>query len=60
MKKLLLLLFIAIFSTSCWRRQCPVKACKVKYEHKHGGSEFRGRGTFPRIHFFGTKKKSKS
>jgi hypothetical protein len=54
---LFIILFTLIMTTTgCWHRQCPIKGCMVKYEHIHGGKIVRGRGTFPKIHFFGMAK----
>ena len=56
--KLKYFLFICITGlfSSCWYRQCPIKACMVRHDHQHGGKIVRGRGTFPTPHFFGTHK----
>jgi hypothetical protein len=54
-KCIYLLVFIIGFS-SCFHRQCPIKGCQVRHEHSHGGQIVRGRGTFPRIHFFGIER----
>jgi hypothetical protein len=51
--QLLILLFFVVGFSSCFHRQCPIKGCQVRYEHAHGGQIVRGRGTFPRLHFFG-------
>ncbi|WP_028667865.1 hypothetical protein [Runella zeae] len=53
LKKLLLLIFLGMGLGGCWYRQCPIKGCKVRHEHSHGGPIVRGRGTFPKPYFFG-------
>ena len=57
LKYLLLFAVVVLLNSSCWYRQCPIRGCKVKYEHAHSGRTVRGRGTFPRIRFFGIKPK---
>ncbi len=55
-KKLPILIVLVCGLGGCWYRQCPIKGCKVRHEHSHGKSIVRGRGTFPKPHFFGAPK----
>jgi hypothetical protein len=50
---LVLVMVLAVGLGGCWYRQCSIKGCKVRYNHSHGRSIVRGRGTFPQPHFFG-------
>lgn len=49
-------LFFVVNLSSCWHKQCTIRGCQVRYEHSHGGQIVRGRGTFPRIYFFGIER----
>ncbi|MFN4146263.1 MAG: hypothetical protein ACK4GN_10605 [Runella sp.] len=51
-------LLLTTLLCSCWYRQCPIKGCKVRYDHTHGGKIVRGRGTWPRPHLFGFQPKT--
>lgn len=44
---------LALIFEGCWYRQCPIKGCKVKYNHSHGKRVVRGRGTLPKPYLFG-------
>ncbi len=55
---ILLVLMCGFGVGGCWYRQCPIKGCKVRHEHSHGRSIVRGRGTFPKPHFFGKPRTS--
>lgn len=51
---LVILMFaVALTFEGCWYRQCPIKGCKVKYNHSHGKRVVRGRGTLPKPYLFG-------
>ncbi|WP_298357534.1 hypothetical protein [Runella sp.] len=50
---MILVVGMAVGLSGCWYRQCSIKGCKVRYNHSHGGSIVRGRGTFPKPYFFG-------
>lgn len=51
---LVILMFVlALTLEGCWYRQCPIKGCKVKYNHSHGKRVVRGRGTLPKPYLFG-------
>ncbi len=53
---ILIVLLLVLCMSSCWYKQCPIQGCHVRYEHQHGGQIVRGRGAFPRIHFFGMER----
>ena len=44
-RKLLNIILLAIFCSSCWAPRCPEQACHVKFEHLHEGAAYRG-GSF--------------
>lgn len=57
MKNLLLILIFLLALQSCYLyRPCPVKSCKVKMEHKHGGRTFNPHKIWRwKFHFIGEK-----